>query len=88
MQFQMNRPPDLQARGTRGQRGSTMIQATIVLAVIGILSGFAIVSFSSTRANLRLQNSTRQLAGYMERARLDAIRRHATSTVIFTDVNT
>jgi hypothetical protein len=41
------------------------------------LSTFAVLNIHSTRASIRLQNSVRQLAGYLEKARLDAIRRTA-----------
>ena len=68
--------------------GFTIIQITITLAIIAIISTFAIIGLSSARASLRLQNSVRQLSAYLEKARLDAIRRHSTSSVVFTDVNT
>ena len=68
--------------------GFTILQVVITLAVISIVSAFAILSLTSARASLRLQSSVRQLAGYVEKARLDAIRRHANSSVIFTDANT
>src|SRR5215468_7147511 len=83
-----NPPLPFKLLDARGQSGSTLIQVCVVLAVLGVVSTFAIISFSNTRANLRLQNTTRQLAQYMEKARLDAIRRHSTSTVTFTDERT
>ncbi|HEY0349826.1 MAG TPA: hypothetical protein VGC60_16895 [Pyrinomonadaceae bacterium] len=68
--------------------GFTLVQTIIILAVISIVSAFAIVSFSSTKATLRLQSSVRILAGYLEKARLDAIKRHGNSTVVFTSAST
>jgi Tfp pilus assembly protein FimT len=68
--------------------GFTLVQITITVAIIAVVSAFAIIGLSSARASLRLQNSVRQLSAYMEKARLDAIRRHSTSSVVFTDVNT
>src|SRR5690242_7034853 len=72
----------------RDASGFTLIQITITIALIPVLSTFAIVGLSSARASLRLQNSVRQLSAYLEKARLDAIRRHSTSSVVFTDTST
>lgn len=72
----------------RNQGGFSMLELVIVFAVIAIVSGFAVISVNSTRSSLRLQNSVRQLASYLEKARLDAIRRHDSSTVVFTSTST
>src|SRR5438132_11196062 len=71
----------------------SVIQLLLTVVLISIVSAFALLQVSSTRARLSLQNSVRQLATYTERARMDAIRRHATTTdmfssVIFTSNNT
>jgi type IV fimbrial biogenesis protein FimT len=88
MQSQKTFPLGSKARLlAQDETGTTLLQVVIVLAVIGIASTFAIVSFRSARANLRLQNSTRQLASYIEKARLDAIRRHDSSSVVFNTDN-
>src|SRR5207247_11002405 len=75
------------------QSGFSVIQLLLTIVLISIVSAFALLQVSSTRARLSLQNSVRQLATYIERARMDAIRRHATtsdmfSSVIFTSNNT
>jgi len=75
----MKAPPRIHDAG-----GFTILQIVITVAVIAIFSTFALLTLASTRASLRLQNSVRQLSGYLEKARLDAIRRHANSTVVFT----
>src|SRR5215216_4829287 len=76
-------------RNTRQQdRGIGMAELVIVVAIIGIVSAFALVQLRSSRSTLRVQNSIRQLASYMEKARIDAVRRHGTSTVTFTDTRT
>jgi type II secretory pathway pseudopilin PulG len=63
--------------------GFSVLQMVVVLAVISVISTMAVLNIHSTRASLRLQNSVRQLAGYLEKARLDAIRRHGNSAVVF-----
>ena len=81
-------PMDKEMRsGMRHESGSTLLQLVIVIAVISIVSAFALVSMNSARSTLRLQGSVRQLAGYLEKARLDAVRRHANSTVVFTSTS-
>ena len=67
----------------RDERGFTILQTVITLAIVAVVSTFAILNIHSTRASLRLQNSVRQLAGYLEKARLDAIRRHGNSNLVF-----
>jgi type IV fimbrial biogenesis protein FimT len=68
--------------------GFTILQVVVTVAVIAIFSTFAILTLNSTRASLRLQNSVRQLSGYLEKARLDAVRRHDNSSVVFTSPST
>ena len=65
-----------------------MVELVIVLAVAAILSAFGLLQIRSSRSALRVQNSVRQLASYMEKARVDAVRRHGTSTVSFSNTRT
>jgi type II secretory pathway pseudopilin PulG len=65
-----------------------MIELVIVMAIVGIVSTVALFQIKSSRSALRVQNSVRQLASYMEKARVDAVRRHGTSTVSFSDTRT
>lgn len=75
--------------GTRKRdRGVGMLEIVIVLAIVGIVSTFALLQIRSSRSALRVQNSVRQLGSYMEKARVDAVRRHGNSTVTFTDART
>ena len=65
-----------------------MAELVIVVAIIGIVSAFAVIQIRSARSALRVQDSVRQLATYMEKARVDAVRRHGTSRVFFSDAKT
>jgi Tfp pilus assembly protein FimT len=69
-------------------RGIGMAELVIVVAIVGIVSAFALVQIRSSRSALRVQNSIRQLASYMEKARVDAVRRRGNTTVKFTDPRT
>jgi prepilin-type N-terminal cleavage/methylation domain-containing protein len=72
----------------RRDRGVGMVELVIVLAIVGIVSTVALLRIRSARAELRVQNSVRQLASYMEKARVDAVRRRGNSTVSFIDART
>ena len=70
------------------ERGAGVVELAIVLAIVGIVSAIALIEVRSSRSALRVQNSVRQLASYMEKARVDAVRRHDTSRVTFSDTRT
>jgi Tfp pilus assembly protein FimT len=76
------------AEKRRPERGASIVELVIVLTLIGVISAFALVQVRSSRSALRVQNSVRQLASYMEKARIDAVRRHGTSTVTFSNTRT
>jgi prepilin-type N-terminal cleavage/methylation domain-containing protein len=69
-------------------RGFSITELVIVVTVIGIVSAFALIQVESSQANLRVQNSVRQVASYMEKARVDAVRRHGSADVTFTNPTT
>jgi|SRR5882724_10363951 len=74
----------LTAKKRSGQSGFGLPELLIAVAIIAAISAVALINFQSARASLRTQNSVRQLASYMEKARIDAVRRHSTATVTFT----
>lgn len=59
------------------QNGFTIMQMVVTIAIIAVVSTFGVLGIRNARAEFRLQNSARQLAVYLEKARADAIRRHA-----------
>lgn len=59
------------------QRGFTMTQMVITLAIIAIVSTFGVLGIKTARAQFQLQNAARLFASYVEKARADSIRRHA-----------
>lgn len=64
-------------RSTRPEDGFTIVQMAITVAIIAIVSTFGVLGIRTARAEFRLQNSARLFASYVEKARLDSIRRHA-----------
>lgn len=63
---------------TTAQSGFSMMQLLITLAVVSIVSGLAVFGIASARQRIRLTNSSRLLASYVEKARVDSVRRHPT----------
>lgn len=61
------------------QAGFSMMQLLIALGVVSIVSGLAFMGITSARQRIRLTNSSRLLASYVERARVDSVRRHPIS---------
>lgn len=79
----MNKLNGRQVRGlprSRGERGFTLLQMIIVMAIIAVLSMVALMGVTSARANQRRINSSRVLGSYLEKARVDSVRRRANGT--------
>lgn len=70
---------DRRRKRTKTQAGFSMMQLLITLGVVSIVSGLAFMGITSARQRIRLTNSSRLLASYVEKARVDATRRHPMS---------
>jgi Tfp pilus assembly protein FimT len=69
-------------KALNSELGFTLLQVLITVAVIAIVSGFALVGWARARDSIRLQNSVSTLTGYLEKARIDAVRRHDSSGTV------
>src|SRR6185369_13442422 len=65
------------SRNTRQQAGFTITQMVITITIIAIVSVAGVLGIRNARAEFRLQNNARLFATYIEKARADSIRRHA-----------
>src|ERR1051325_9263880 len=61
----------------QSQRGISVLEMIIVISTITILLAFAFVGVTRARASLRLSGAIREFGAYIEKARVDSIRRHA-----------
>src|ERR1041385_5501676 len=61
----------------QSQRGISVLEMIIVMSTITILVAFAFVGITRARASLRLSGAIREFGAYIEKARVDSIRRHA-----------
>lgn len=65
----------------KSEGGFSLIQILLTVCVIAIVSTFGVMAIASARASFRLSGSARELAGYLEKARSNAIRRNGFATV-------
>jgi len=59
------------------QRGFSTVEMVITIVIIAIVTTFGVLGIKSARAEYHQQNAARLFAQYVEKARQDAIRRHA-----------
>ena len=58
------------------QNGFTVIELLIVISIISVASGFALMQITRARQVMIRENAARQLSSYLEKARVDSLRRH------------
>lgn len=66
------------------EAGFTLIEMMIVVAIISILSALAFPSLSTLIPRTRTKAAARELNGYMQKAKLEAIKQNADCLVVFT----
>ncbi len=67
----------------RSKSGFTLIEAVIVIAIVGILAAIAVPGWLSYRNNSKLRGVTSDLKGDLEMAKLTAIRENRSVVVSF-----
>ena len=61
--------------------GVSMLELLIVVALITIVSSFALLSFQKSNKDFQGAGATRTLSTYLEKARLDSLRRHGGASI-------
>lgn len=61
------------------ESGASVLEIIIVLVIIGIASAWAFLRIVEAQQSARLASATQELTAYLDKARLDSIRRHATT---------
>jgi prepilin-type N-terminal cleavage/methylation domain-containing protein len=61
----------------KAQAGFSLVEMTIVLTVIAVLTTFALLQFRTSKVDLERQAIAREFKVYLERARFDSVRRRA-----------
>lgn len=76
------------SRKPHASSGFSVLELIIAVTVIAVISTFAVLGITRSRNSINLQNSARLFASYVEKARLDAIRRHDVTNIDITGPNT
>jgi len=58
-------------------RGFSFLELIIVVTIVGVVAALSLMGITRARQSLQFSNSTREFLAYIEKARLDSIRRHA-----------
>lgn len=61
------------------ERGISLLETLIVVAILSVVAAFAIMRISAAQRAMRVTNSTREFISYLERARVDSVRRRPMS---------
>ncbi len=61
--------------------GFSVLELLIVVALITIVSTFALLSFQKSNKDFQAAGATRTLSTYLEKARLDSLRRHGGASI-------
>src|SRR5229473_6392108 len=61
--------------------GFSVAELLIVVALIGIVTSFALISFLNANKGFKLAGATRTLSTYLEKARVDSVRRHGGASI-------
>jgi Tfp pilus assembly protein FimT len=64
-------------RRGRGERGASIIELLIMLAMVTVITGYALMRISGAQQSMRMENASREFMSYVEKARQDSMRRHA-----------
>jgi Tfp pilus assembly protein FimT len=76
--LEMKAPLSPKQSGDAG--GFSVIELLIVATMITVLTGFAFIQITQARQALSRTNAAREFTSYLEKARLDSVRRHPDTT--------
>lgn len=69
------------------QKGFTLVETVIVVAIIGILTAIAIPNFILWLPDMRLKAAARDLHSNMQKARMQAVKTNLNSAIVFDSAN-
>ncbi|HUE83646.1 MAG TPA: type II secretion system protein [Pyrinomonadaceae bacterium] len=61
---------------TSKDKGFSVIELLIVVAMVGVVSGYALLQIAEARQSISRVNAAHEFLRYIEKARLDSVRRH------------
>ncbi|HEY0407536.1 MAG TPA: hypothetical protein VGC89_17510 [Pyrinomonadaceae bacterium] len=66
-------------RGLSKESGVSIVEMLLVVLIIVVVSAWAFMRIVEAQQSARLAGATQELTAYLDKARLDSIRRHATA---------
>jgi type II secretory pathway pseudopilin PulG len=60
-----------------GERGVSILEMLIMLMMVSVITGYALTRISGSQQFMRMENASREFMSYVDKARLDSVRRHA-----------
>jgi type II secretory pathway pseudopilin PulG len=72
--------PSLTTHKPTSEAGFSVLEILIVVAMISVITGFAIIQIVQSRQDMTRANAAQLMAAQLERARLDSLRRHPTAS--------
>lgn len=67
-------------RTIRGEDGRSILELIAVVTIVAVVAAYAVQGIDSGRRQLRVENTAREFQSYLEKARVDSLRRHAVSS--------
>ncbi len=61
--------------------GASVVELLIVVALVGLVSTMALINFQTSNRSITVAGATRTLSNYLEKARVDAVRRHGGANI-------
>jgi len=74
-------------REARIAAGFSVFELLIVVAMISVLTGFALIQITRARQVMTRANAARQLSAFLEKARVDSVRRRPTTNAQMAQVS-
>ena len=73
-------PAPLITKRSGNAAGFSVVELLIVAVMLSVVTGFAITQIAQAKQNMTRANAVRELTTNIEKARLDSVRRHATTS--------